>query len=139
MNINSASTIHNPHFSLLWPPENIPSVYKTYYIDADTFQNLELSYIISEMAVKPQYRGGKTTYTQGIGIAQILAQAGLYVPGTEAEISPVDGIYSHFQIEERIDKGTGRLGDESERLHKIMSFILFLKLTSMNRLSRLKS
>ena len=35
-------------------------------------------------------RGGKTTYMQGAAIVQILAQAGCYVPGTRAVVSPLD-------------------------------------------------
>ena len=68
-------------------------------------------------------RGGKTTYLQAIGLCQILAQLGLPVPGEEAEISPVDGIYTHFPAEEKIDRGTGRLGDESRRISTIFSML----------------
>jgi DNA mismatch repair protein MutS len=45
-------------------------------------------------------QGGKTTYAQAIGLAQVLAQAGLYVPGSRARISPVDAIHTHFPVEE---------------------------------------
>lgn len=31
-------------------------------------------------------RGGKTAYTQGIGLAQLFLQAGLYIPGRLSEI-----------------------------------------------------
>ncbi|MBN2444506.1 MAG: hypothetical protein JXJ04_24305 [Spirochaetales bacterium] len=77
-------------------------------------------------------RGGKTTYTQGIGLAQILAQGGLYVPGSEAQISPADGVFSHFPIEEKIDKGTGRLGDEARRLYEILSLVTGNSLLLLN-------
>lgn len=66
-------------------------------------------------------QGGKTVFTQAIGLAQLLAQAGLPVPGRRARISPADGIYTHFPIEERPDKETGRLGDEAKRFHDIFS------------------
>ena len=65
--------------------------------------------------------GGKTTYVQAIGLTQIMAQAGLYVPGTKASISPVDRIFSHYPIEEELAKGTGRFGDEAQRLTQIFS------------------
>jgi DNA mismatch repair protein MutS len=64
-------------------------------------------------------QGGKTTYTQAIGLAQMLFQAGLHVPASEARMSPVDGIYTHFATEERPDSEAGRLGEESRRLHGI--------------------
>ena len=63
--------------------------------------------------------GGKTTYTRAIGQAQVLAQAGLLVPGSSARISPVDAIYSHFAAPERADIGGGRLAEELERLAQI--------------------
>lgn len=66
-------------------------------------------------------QGGKTTYTQGIGQAQILAQAGLYVPGTRARISPVDRIFTHFPVEERPSAEAGRLGEEAQRLSLIFA------------------
>lgn len=64
-------------------------------------------------------QGGKTTYTQAIGLTQILAQAGLPVPATAARISPVDGIYTHFATEENPGLETGRLGEEARRLNQI--------------------
>lgn len=66
-------------------------------------------------------QGGKTTYIQAIGLTHILAQAGLYVPGTTARLSPVDSVYTHFPIEEHFEQGIGRLGDEVKRLHAILT------------------
>jgi DNA mismatch repair protein MutS len=64
-------------------------------------------------------QGGKTTYTQAVGLVQVLAQAGLFVPGTAARLSLVDNIYTHFPAEERPDAETGRLGEEARRLNTI--------------------
>ncbi|KNY26065.1 MutS-related protein [Pseudobacteroides cellulosolvens] len=64
-------------------------------------------------------RGGKTTYTQAIGLTQIMAQIGLYIPASKAKISPVDMIYTHFPTEEKPDSNLGRLGEESRRLEEI--------------------
>lgn len=64
-------------------------------------------------------RGGKTTYTQAVGLAHVLMQAGLFVPAARARISPVDGIFTHFATEERPDLEAGRLGEESRRLSAI--------------------
>jgi len=64
-------------------------------------------------------QGGKTTYTQAVGLAQFLFQAGLHVPASQARMSAVDGIYTHFATEERPDIEAGRLGEESRRLHHI--------------------
>jgi DNA mismatch repair protein MutS len=65
-------------------------------------------------------RGGKTTYTQAIGLMQVLAQVGLFVPGSQARISPADGVYTHFPTEEELVRGTGRFGDEAQRLRQIL-------------------
>jgi len=66
-------------------------------------------------------QGGKTTYAQAIGLAQVLAQAGLYVPGSSARISPVDAIYTHFPVEEAPETEAGRLGEEAARLSQIFA------------------
>lgn len=68
-------------------------------------------------------QGGKTVYTQAVGIAQVLFQAGLYVPAETARLSPVDGIYTHFAIEEKSIQGMGRLSEESQRLSEIFQSV----------------
>lgn len=66
-------------------------------------------------------RGGKTTYVRAIGLAQILMQAGLYVPAITAKMSPVDNIYTHFASTENPEIQAGRLGEEAKRIHEIFS------------------
>lgn len=66
-------------------------------------------------------RGGKTVYTEAIGLVQILFQAGLFAPASEAAISPVDSIYTHFPVDENQTVSLGRLGEESKRLSEIFS------------------
>lgn len=65
-------------------------------------------------------RGGKTTYAQAIGLMQVLAQVGLFVPGSQAWISPADGVYTHFPVDEELVRGTGRFGHEAQRLRQIL-------------------
>ena len=64
-------------------------------------------------------RGGKTTYTQAIGIAQVLFQTGLFVPAKSAKISMSDNIFTHFPADENKTVELGRLGEESKRLNQI--------------------
>jgi hypothetical protein len=64
-------------------------------------------------------RGGKTTYTRSVGVAQVLFQAGLLVPAGSACMSPVDAIYTHFPSREESRLGQGRLDQEAERLAAI--------------------
>ncbi len=77
-------------------------------------------------------RGGKTTYTQGIGITQALAQAGLPVPAQAAVLSPVDQIVTHFPRGEQGDLETGRLGEEASRIAGIFSTVTRHSLVLLN-------
>lgn len=45
--------------------------------------------------------GGKTTFLRAVGLCQIMAQTGLYVPASYCEISLVDYIYTQFPQEEK--------------------------------------
>ena len=64
-------------------------------------------------------RGGKTVFTEGVGYVHILFQAGLYVPAVSAQISPADGIFTHFPADENKTVTLGRLGEESSRISTI--------------------
>lgn len=64
-------------------------------------------------------RGGKTTITQAVGIAFLLAQNGIYVPASSMEFSPCDNIFTHFPADENDTVDLGRLGEESKRLSEI--------------------
>ena len=77
-------------------------------------------------------QGGKTTYMQGAGIVQVLAQAGCYVPGKQARISPVEHLFTHFPIEEKPETDTGRLGEEAMRLGRIFEQVTRHSLVLLN-------
>ena len=64
-------------------------------------------------------RGGKTTITQALGIAVLMAQCGIYVPCSRLQLSPCDNIYTHFPADENETVDLGRLGEESARLAEI--------------------
>lgn len=64
-------------------------------------------------------RGGKTTFTQAVGLAVLLAQNGIYVPGSEFKLAPCDNIFTHFPADENDTVDLGRLGEESKRLAEI--------------------
>lgn len=61
--------------------------------------------------------GGKTTYLQAVGLAQVLFQAGWCIPARAARISPIDTILTHFPALET--RQQGRLAEEAERLREI--------------------
>ncbi len=68
-------------------------------------------------------RGGKSVVSCAVGLTFALAQLGVVVPAKEAQISPVDAIFTHFPTgsEDVIDKG--RLGEECARLDEIFDSI----------------
>ena len=77
-------------------------------------------------------QGGKTVYTQALGVAQVLFQAGLYVPAEAARMSPVDGVYTHFATLEKTNSGMGRLGEEAKRLNEIFHSVTDKSLVLLN-------
>ncbi len=64
-------------------------------------------------------RGGKTIFTQAVGLAMMLAQWGIYVPAAKAMLSPCDNMFTHFPADENDTVDLGRLGEESKRLSEI--------------------
>ncbi|HBN84899.1 MAG TPA: hypothetical protein DDZ89_13775, partial [Clostridiales bacterium] len=77
-------------------------------------------------------RGGKTTFLRTVGLAQILFQAGLYVPASSAVMSPVRNIYTHYPKTERKLIGEGRLGEELREISEILKCISKDSLLLMN-------
>jgi DNA mismatch repair ATPase MutS len=69
---------------------------------------------------------------QAVGQAQVMAQSGLFVPGRRARISPVDGIYTHFPVEERVELGLGRFGDEARRIRAVFEQVTRHSLVLLN-------
>ncbi len=68
-------------------------------------------------------RGGKSVITCAIGLCQAMLQLGMFLPAAACEISPADGIYTHFPTgaDDTIDKG--RLGEECARLGEIFDVV----------------
>ena len=68
-------------------------------------------------------RGGKSVITCAIGLCQAMLQLGMYLPAKCCEISPSDGIFTHFPTgaDDTIDKG--RLGEECARLGEIFDAV----------------
>lgn len=65
-------------------------------------------------------QGGKTTFTQAVGLAHLLGQSGLFIPAETGTIAPVDLIDSHFPTAEQGSLDTGRLSDEARRLSELV-------------------
>jgi DNA mismatch repair protein MutS len=77
-------------------------------------------------------RGGKTTLLQAVGLTQIMAQVGLYVPADRAEISIADNVFTHYPAKEELERGTGRFGEEAQRLRELFGKVTRLSLVLLN-------
>ena len=73
---------------------------------------LELGGDVGILVITGANQGGKTTFVQGAGIIQVMAQAGLFVPARSATVSPVDTVITHFPSGEAGSIETGRLSQE---------------------------
>ena len=63
--------------------------------------------------------GGKTTFARAFGMCRLLAQCGLYVPASKAELSVCDHIFTHFPKEETAGINTSRFTEEVRQLAEI--------------------
>jgi DNA mismatch repair protein MutS2 len=63
--------------------------------------------------------GGKTRLLQSLGLAQLLAQAGLFVPARSAELALCPGMVVSLIEESRADQSEGRLGMELVRIRAL--------------------
>jgi DNA mismatch repair protein MutS len=66
-------------------------------------------------------RGGKTTFLQAIGLAQVMMQAGLYVPARTSAMSVCDSVLTHYPALEKLEQGTGRFGEEARRIASLFA------------------
>lgn len=67
-------------------------------------------------------QGGKTTFARAFGQMQHLASLGCLVPGRAAKLSLFDQIFTHFDREESINTGNGKLQDELVRMYDILKY-----------------
>jgi hypothetical protein len=77
-------------------------------------------------------RGGKTTFTSGIGLCHLMAQAGLFVPSEQCSLSPVEQICTHYPRREEEQTHTGRLGEEARRLYRLFEELTPRSLVLLN-------
>ncbi len=89
-------------------------------IDHDIVCNeLEFTNEKNIMILTGPNRGGKTIFTQGIGLAFLLFQQGVFVPCSRGKMRICNGIYTHFPADENATVSLGRLGEEAQRLSEI--------------------
>lgn len=68
-------------------------------------------------------QGGKSTFLRSIGIAQLMMQAGMFVPAQSFSVSICNGLYSHFKKEEDRSMKSGKFDEELRRMNDIVNHI----------------
>ncbi len=64
--------------------------------------------------------GGKSTFMRSVGIAQLMMQAGMFVPAEKFSAEIRDGIVTHFKREEDTTMESGKLDEELSRMNEIV-------------------
>lgn len=65
-------------------------------------------------------QGGKTTFARSMGQLMYFSMMGLEVPARMAIVPYMDGIITHFSVEESVETGRGKLKEELTRLAPMM-------------------
>ncbi len=68
-------------------------------------------------------RGGKTTFLRSVGLAQLMMQAGMFVPAASLTASLCSGVFTHFRREEDKAMESGKLEEELKRLSAVVDWI----------------
>ncbi len=65
-------------------------------------------------------QGGKTTFLRSIGCAQLMLQAGLFVPAMSYRAAVAPSVHTHFRRSEDDDLASGKLEEELVRMSRIV-------------------
>jgi len=63
--------------------------------------------------------GGKSTFLRSVGLAQLMMQAGMFVPAESFTASVSTGVFTHFKREEDATMEKGKLDEELDRMSTI--------------------
>lgn len=78
--------------------------------------------------------GGKTRLLQAVGLSQLLAQAGLFVPARAARVSIRTGMFVSLVQQAEADQTEGRLGTELSRIRRLFESLPFGGLAILDEL-----
>ena len=68
-------------------------------------------------------QGGKSTGLRSLGLAQLMTQAGMFVPARSFSASVCDGLFTHFKREEDAGMKSGKFDEELGRMSEIVDHI----------------
>jgi len=68
-------------------------------------------------------QGGKSTFLRSIGVAQLMLQAGMFVPAESFSANICSNLFSHFKREEDSTMESGKLDEELNRMSKITDYL----------------
>jgi DNA mismatch repair protein MutS2 len=78
--------------------------------------------------------GGKTRLLQAVGLSQLLAQAGLYVPAQSARLTLRSGMFVSLVQQAEADQSEGRLGTELLRIRRLFESLPYGGLAILDEL-----
>ncbi len=64
--------------------------------------------------------GGKSTFLRSVGLAQLMMQSGMFVPGERFAASICEGIFTHYKREEDASMKSGKFDEELSRMSTIV-------------------
>lgn len=73
----------------------------------------------SLMVITGANQGGKSTLLRGLGLAQLLMQAGMFVGAESFRANVCDGVFTHYRREEDATMTSGKLDEELSRMSSI--------------------
>jgi DNA mismatch repair protein MutS len=68
-------------------------------------------------------QGGKTTFLRSVGLAQLMMQAGMFVPATSFSASLAAGVFTHFAREEDKKLESGKFEEELKRMSLLIDHL----------------
>jgi len=68
-------------------------------------------------------QGGKTTFLRSVGLAQLMMQAGMFVPAESFSASLCSGVFTHFKREEDKRMESGKFEEELKRMTAIIDLV----------------
>ncbi len=68
-------------------------------------------------------QGGKSTFLRSVGIAQLMMQAGIFVPAQRFTANISSGIFTHYKREEDKKMDSGKFDEELKRMDEIANLV----------------